>query len=270
MVIRIVDGRHHRVASGSARSGRGTIVSQRDIETSWDRGRRGRLGGAVKGGSQITQGERGGRLADHERVGGSALVIRIVDGRHHRVAASSARSGRGTIVSQRDIETGWNRGRRGCLGRAIEGGCQITQGDGGRCLADHESAGGSALVTRLVDGRHHCVAASSARSRRGTIVGERDIEPGWYRSRRDRFCSAIKGGCQITQGECGGRIANHERAGGSALVIRIVDGRHHCVASKSARSSRGTIVGQRGIETGWNRGRRGRLGRAIKGGSQIT
>ena len=254
MVIRIVDRRHHRVASSSARSRRGTIVGERHIEPGWDRGRRGRLGGAIKGGRQITQGDGGRCLADHERAGGSSLVTRLVDGCHHCVAASSARSGRGTIVSQRDIEPGWDRGHRGCLGRAIEGGSQITQGDRGCRIANHERAGGSALVIRIVDGRHHRVAAKSARSGRGTIVSQRDIETGWDRGHRGCLGRAIKGGSQISQVDRGGGLADHKRACRSSGIIHIVNDSDHRVAASRSRCGGGAIVGHVHGEASRDRG----------------
>ena len=238
MVIRVVDGGHHWVAASSARSRRRTIISERNIETSWHRGRRGRLGRAIKGGCQITEGDRGRRLADHERVGSGSLVIRVVDGGHHWVAASSARSRRRTIISERNIETSWHRGCRNRFCIAIVSGSQITEGDRGRRLADDERVGSGPLVVGVVDGGHHWEAARGTWSRRRTIISERNIETSWHRGRRDRLGRAIKGGCQITEGDRGRRLADHERVGSGSLEIRVVDGGHHWVAARGTWSGR--------------------------------
>ena len=132
LVVGVIDRGDHGIATGSrGRRGR-SLVSETHAQASGNRGSGGSLRGAIISGGQITQSHRSEGLADHQRARGSALISRVIDRSHHRIASGSCGSGRGTIVSHPCAETRRNRGDRDSLGSAVRGRRKVTECHGSR------------------------------------------------------------------------------------------------------------------------------------------
>ena len=106
-------------------------------------GRRRRCG-QVKG--CTTESDRGQRiernrlsgLGDHQRAGGIADIIVVIDRSDHRVVAGGRRRSGDSRVGKGHIQSRWRRGGRSVFHRAIVGGSQATERNRGRSLVDGE------------------------------------------------------------------------------------------------------------------------------------
>ena len=171
-IIRVGNGGHHRVAAGGRWRGRGTVIGQTDAEARWHRRRRSRLGCAIESGGQITEGDRGGSLADDQRAGSSSSIIFIINDCHNSVTASRSRSRGRTIVGHVDGEACRDRGDRRRLRRGVVGREEVTEINGGRGLINDQRAESASLVSGIIDFGHHEVATRVGRNRGGSVVSE--------------------------------------------------------------------------------------------------
>ena len=198
------------------------------------------------------------------------MVVGVVDGGHHWIAASGTWSRRRAIISERHIETSWHRGCRNRLGRAIKGGSQIPHGHRGSCFADYQRAGGSPSVIDIIDDCDNCVTTRSGRCRSRAIVGHIDGQTCRNRSHRDRFRRAIVGGSQVTDGRGSCCLINHERTEGRALISGIIDFSYHDVTARIGGNRGGSVVSQIHAKTLRHSGHTDGLCSTIIGDSQIT
>ena len=130
-------------------------------------------------------------------------------------------------------------------------------------LRDRQRARGRPLPVHLVHGARHRVAAHRRRRRRRSVVGQIHRQPRRVRRRRRALGRPVVDVRQVAQGNRGGHLRDRQRAGGDALVVRLVHRARHGIAPRMARRDRRAVVGDVHHQTGRDRRRRRAFRRAV-------